>query len=65
MWDETYVPEAIAEECAQLAETFDDFGPSTRCPDCGSDRQVLHWYALGRKDAAKAIRKEFFNVIED
>ena len=57
-----YDPEAIAEECAQLAETFHDFGPSTGCPDCGSAKQVLHWYTLGRKDAAEAIRKEFFNV---
>ena len=48
----------IREHYAKLAETFHDFGPSTRCPDCGSDRQVLHWYKLGRQDAAEAIRKE-------
>jgi hypothetical protein len=56
-----YETEVIAEVCAQIAEKVDDFGPSTQCPDCGSDKQVLHWYTLGRKDAAAAIRKEFFN----
>ena len=49
----------IAERCAKKAEEVYHFGPSTRCPDCGSDRQVFHWYMLGRKDAADAIRKEF------
>ena len=42
---------------ARIAETISDFGPSTQCPDCGSSRQVLHWYTLGRKDAAAEIRK--------
>ena len=45
------------EWCAKEAETFYDFGPSTQCPDCGSEDQVLHWYELGKKDAATAIRK--------
>ena len=44
------------ERCAKEAETFHDFGPSTQCPDCGSSDQVLHWYELGRKEAAKDIR---------
>jgi len=43
-------------EDARKAEDFSDFGPSTRCPDCGSSGQVLHWYTLGRKDAALAIQ---------
>lgn len=46
----------LLEAAAKAAETFHDFSPSTRCPDCGSAGQVLHWYRLGRKDAAKAVR---------
>jgi hypothetical protein len=48
----------LREQCAIEAETLHDFGPSTQCPDCGSSGHVLHWYTLGRKDAAAAIRKK-------
>lgn len=47
---------AGTEWCAKEAEKIHGFGPSTRCPDCGSEGQVLHWYTVGRKDAAAAIR---------
>lgn len=52
----------ILRDLADVVETFHDFGPSTKCPDCGSDNQVLHWYTLGRKDAAKRIRKIICDV---
>ena len=44
------------ERCAKAAEDTHGFGPSTQCPDCGSEGQVLHWYTVGRKDAAAAVR---------
>lgn len=44
-------------DLADRMERVHDFGPSTKCPDCGSDGQVLHWYSLGRKDASQMLRK--------
>jgi len=58
-WEDLILKEIIEikEECAREAETFYDFDPSTQCPDWGSNGQVLHWYELGRRDAARDIRK--------